>query len=106
MVSLQSTHLVDFLRARGATVHESLELFGRRSGLVNERGAFAVAPIKKGELLLRLPAAAVMRACENGAECEWMPQAARDASPSRPVVPPRKCAARRDTYTVESTVQY
>ena len=80
MVSLETSRLASFLRERGGTVHESLELFAQRPGSA-ERGAFAIEPIKKGEVLLRLPAAAVMRACDDGPECDWMPEAARTASP-------------------------
>ena len=39
MVSLETSRLADFLRSKGATVHESLELFGKRDG-TGERGAF------------------------------------------------------------------
>ena len=79
MVSVESAALSDFLRSRGAFVHEHIELFGAARG--GERGAFAVEPIRKGTLLLRLPERAVMRACEDGSECDWMPAAAREASP-------------------------
>ena len=80
MVSLETERLAAFLRDRGAFVHDALELFGS-SGSSGSRGVFAVEPIAKGALLLRLPAEAVLRACDNGPECEWMPDAARNASP-------------------------
>jgi hypothetical protein len=79
MTSLETSRLADFLRSRGAVVHESLELFGGARG--GERGVYAVDPIKEGTLLLRLPASAVVRACENGPECDWMPSSARATSP-------------------------
>ena len=78
MTSLETERLANFLRASGATVHRELELFGKRG---SERGVFATAPIAKGELLLRLPRAAVMTACEDDDECSWMPEEARKTSP-------------------------
>ena len=79
MTSLETGHLATFLRARGAVVNESLELFGKARG---ERGVFAVENIEKGELLLQLPASAVITACDNSDNvCGWMPTAARQASP-------------------------
>ena len=81
MASIESERLSAFIRSRGGGVHEEIELFGR-SSIQRERGVFAVGPIERGELLLRLPRAAVICACENGeAECGWMPEAARAASP-------------------------
>mgnify|MGYP001179887381 CR=1 FL=1 len=81
MVSLETERLASFLRSAGATVHPDLELFGRRAHDKSERGAFAAAPIAKGETLLKLPRSAVLTACEGGSECDWMPTGAREASP-------------------------
>ena len=75
---MQSERLAAFLRGRGATVHESLEFFARRPS--GTRGVFACAPIKQGELLLRLPKGAVLAACDLGS-CGWMPDAVSTASP-------------------------
>ncbi len=81
MTSNESTALASFLSSRGGVVHDELELFGRSSA-ERERGVFAVGPIRRGELLLRLPRNAVICACENDdAECGWMPEAARACSP-------------------------
>ena len=80
MTSVESDALASFLRSRGAVVHEALELFGAARG-TDDRGVFAVEPIQQGTLLLKLPASAVIRACDDGPECEWMPAAARAASP-------------------------
>ena len=81
MTSLETTKLSTFLQSRGATVHESLELFGRaRDG--SERGCFAIEPIKTGELLLKLSRKSVITACDaDDPCCAWMPEAARAASP-------------------------
>jgi hypothetical protein len=81
MASTESTTLASYLCSRGGFVHDDLELFGRSSG-ERERGVFTVGPIRRGELLLRLPRDAVICACENeDAECGWMPKAARTVSP-------------------------
>ena len=62
-------------------MHDDLELFGR-SSVERERGVFTVGPIRRGELLLRLPRDAIICACENeDTECGWMPIAARTVSP-------------------------
>ena len=72
MASAPTRALATFLRARGATVHPNLELFGERPG--GERGAFALKPIAAGETLLSLPRSALIDACEEGATtATWMP---------------------------------
>ena len=79
MTSVETERLATFLRAHGAEVHDALELFGKAKG---ERGVFATENIEQGELLLRLPASAVITACDNSDDvCGWMPAAVREASP-------------------------
>lgn len=79
MTSVETERLATFLRAHGAEVHDALELFGKAKG---ERGVFATENIEQGELLLRLPASAVITACDNSDDvCGWMPAAIREASP-------------------------
>ena len=79
MASHATTALSSWLASRGATVHPSLELFGEREG--EARGVYALAPIEKNELLLRLPRAAAMCACEPGdAGSSWLPAAAQSMS--------------------------
>ena len=81
MASTESTALASYLCSRGGFVHDDLELFGR-SSVERERGVFTVGPIRRGELLLRLPRDAIICACENeDTECGWMPIAARTVSP-------------------------
>ena len=80
MASVETERLASFLRSRGAVVHEDLEFFARRASGV--RGVFAVAPITRGTLLLRLPRSAVLAACDtDGDGSDWMPEAANDVSP-------------------------
>jgi hypothetical protein len=80
MASLETDRFAAWLRGLGATVHDGLELFGKRAD--GERGVFAVRPIAKGEMLLHLPTQASITACDNSDECcGWMPAAARQASP-------------------------
>jgi len=76
--SAKSTALAAFIHSRGGHVHAQLELCGR---LDKQHGVFAMGTIARGELLLRLPRAAVICACDDGAECDWMPRAARAVSP-------------------------
>ena len=79
MVSLETTRLVAFLREHGAYVHPELELFGPARD--NDRGVVALADIKAGELLIRLPASAVIAVCDDDGIPEWMPKAAASLSP-------------------------
>ena len=74
---MRGVHLADFLRSKGAFVHNGLDMFAHRASGI--RGVFAAEPIAKGVLLLRLPRDAVLAACED--DCEWMPEDARHFSP-------------------------
>ena len=77
-MSEKSNQLTAWLRARGATVHPSLELFGRCSS--GEHGVFALTPIAAGDVLLSLPRSAVFTACESES-CDSMPDTARGFPP-------------------------
>uniref|UniRef100_A0A7S3X245 SET domain-containing protein n=1 Tax=Emiliania huxleyi TaxID=2903 RepID=A0A7S3X245_EMIHU len=72
--------MVDWLANRGAHVHPELELFGEHPS--RGRGVFALAPIRKGELLLAVPRSAVVCACEESdSSSRWLPAEARAMSP-------------------------
>ena len=78
--SSATLRLVDWLANRGAHVHPELELFGEHPS--RGRGVFALAPIRKGELLLRVPRSAVVCACEESdSSSRWLPAEARAMSP-------------------------
>ncbi|EOD22821.1 hypothetical protein EMIHUDRAFT_195202 [Emiliania huxleyi CCMP1516] len=78
--SSATLRLVDWLANRGAHVHPELELFGEHPS--RGRGVFALAPIRKGELLLAVPRSAVVCACEESdSSSRWLPAEARAMSP-------------------------